>query len=187
MSYMKIDSVIEKIKSCQRKEGINTRVIAIDGPGGSGKTALAERISKILRSQVIHTDDFFDPIARNNWWKRLISEVLLPINKNKKGKYQRYDWDMKALAEWHEVEPADFLIIEGVQASRKDLRDFSVFHIWVETPRDVRLKRGLERDGENARAEWGIWMSQEDEYIRDEHPEVSADLIIDGTDLELLD
>ncbi|HVD11695.1 MAG TPA: hypothetical protein VNB46_00545 [Gaiellaceae bacterium] len=32
--------------------------------------------------------------------------------------------------------------------------------VQIETARDLRLKRGLERDGENARAQWEQWMEE---------------------------
>ncbi len=53
--------------------------------------------------------------------------------------------------------------------------------IWVECPRDQRLKRGLERDGEDARQMWeDNWMVHEDLYVGVQRPQERADLVVDG-------
>jgi uridine kinase len=78
------------------------------------------------------------------------------------------------------VEPADFVILEGVTASREAFRPYLAFAIWVETPRHVRLRRGLERDGLEARAQWEAWMEAEDRYVERERPADHADRVVRG-------
>ena len=47
---------------------------------------------------------------------------------------------------------------------------------------DVRLARGVARDGEEARATWEeVWMPMEDRYVERDDPVAAADLIVDGT------
>ena len=36
----------------------STKVIGIDGHGGSGKTTLAAHVGKRLGAEIVHTDDF---------------------------------------------------------------------------------------------------------------------------------
>ena len=79
-----------------------------------------------------------------------------------------------------EVVPAGFVILEGVSASREAFRPFLTYSIWIETPRELRLRRGLERDGEEARAQWEQWMAEEDDYVRREKPQERADLVVPG-------
>jgi len=110
----------------------------------------------------------------------LLEQVLKPLSQNEAACYQRYDWTTKRLAEWHEIQPTEYLILEGVSSSRQAFRPYLTLTIWIETPRVERLRRGLERDDEGARAQWGIWMAHEDEYIVCEHPEQTADVVIDG-------
>jgi uridine kinase len=78
------------------------------------------------------------------------------------------------------IEPLAFVILEGVTASRKAFRPYLAYSIWVETPRAVCLKRGLERDGEQARAQWEQWMEAEDRYVEREHPAERADRVLPG-------
>ncbi len=160
-----------------------TKIIAIDGPGGAGKSSFAEQLSqKLGNASILHTDDFASWENPLNWWARLLEQVLEPLSHNERARYQRYDWGTKCLAEWHEIQPATYQILEGVASSREAFRPYLALSIWIETPREERLRRGLERDGETARPQWGEWMAREDEYIEREHPQQKAHLVINGTE-----
>ena len=52
--------------------------------------------------------------------------------------------------------------------------------VWVEAPRDVRLARGLARDGEGMREHWLSWRLEEDSMFDRERTEARADLAVDG-------
>jgi len=179
---MQFEDIIKSIERSQRRGSMTTRIIAVDGPGGAGKSTFANRLSDALNgAPIIHTDDFASWDNPLNWWPRLIEQVLEPLARNVPARYQRYDWDTKSLAEWHDVEPTDYIIVEGVSSSREAFRPYVAYSVWIETPRDERLRRGLERDGESARAQWDEWMAREDEYIQQEKPAERADVVIDGT------
>jgi uridine kinase len=68
-----------------------------------------------------------------------------------------------------------------VSASRKAFRPFLALAVWVATPRDVRLRRGLERDGQAAYDQWLEWMGEEDAFVARERPDEFADLIVSGS------
>jgi uridine kinase len=160
--------------------------VAIDGPGGSGKSTLARLLAGGLQeATVIEMDDFllrspapFEPCYDR---ERLIGQVLEPHAEGRAGRYQRYDWDRGRLAEWHDVPAAGVLLIEGVQSSSSPLRPFMDYSIWVECPYETRLRRGVERDGEELRAAWtDHWMPAEQAYLEAERPDLRADLVLDG-------
>ena len=175
-------SIIQTIQSVQAPDRMTTKIIAIDGPGGAGKSSFAEQLSQQLgNTPILHTDDFASWENPLNWWPRLLKQVLEPLSHNETARYQRYDWGTKRLAEWHEIQPTRYLLLEGVSSSREAFRPYISFSIWIETPRQERLRRGLERDGKSARPQWEEWMMSEDEYIDREHPEQKADLVINGT------
>lgn len=117
-----------------------------------------------------------------NWWPRLIEQVLDPLSINRPAHYQRYDWNVKQLAEWHDIQPVQFIILEGVSASREAFRPYLAFSVWVDTPRDERLRRGFERDGESMREQWEQWMTEEDNYIKREDPINKVDVVVNGTE-----
>jgi dephospho-CoA kinase len=72
------------------------------------------------------------------------------------------------------------VILEGVTASREAFQPFLAYSIWIETPRELRLQRGLERDGGDARAQWAQWMEAEDRYMEREQPAERADCVLSG-------
>jgi hypothetical protein len=61
------------------------------------------------------------------------------------------------------------------------LRPYFHCRIWVECAYNLRLRRGIERDGEAMRSQWvHIWMPAEDRYVEDERPDTHAHLVVDG-------
>ncbi len=156
------------------------RIVAIDGAGGAGKSTLARHVATRLGAQIVCTDDFASWQHPFEWSSRLIEQVLDPLSHNQPSRYQRSDWDTRTLAEWHDVPVAAFLVLEGVSCSRAAFAPYLAFRVWVNTPREERLRRGLERDGQDAIGLWREWMAREDEYIDAERPQERADLVVSG-------
>ncbi|MEO9224417.1 MAG: AAA family ATPase [Acidimicrobiales bacterium] len=178
-----LQDIVDRIAQSSAPGPTSTRVIAVDGLGGAGKSTLAERLGEALGSvAIVHTDDFANWTDSLDWWPRLIEEVLDPLSNGLTARFQRYDWDQRTVVEWLEVQPASYVIIEGVSASRDAFQPYLAFSIWVETPREERLKRGLERDGQAAHSQWLAWMAGEDAYVVREHPACRADLVVRGTE-----
>jgi|SRR5579884_106500 len=156
------------------------RIVAVDGHGGAGKSTVAARLADALGGvPVVHTDDFASWDEPIEWRPRLLAEVLEPLARGEPARFRPTSWD-GAPREVVEVVPADAVVLEGVTASRKVFRPYLTFVVWVEAPREVRLRRGLERDGEGARAQWEAWMAAEDDYVARERPAERADLIVRG-------
>jgi uridine kinase len=107
--------------------------------------------------------------------------VFLPVLTGRPVRYQRYDWTQDALAEWHDMPAERPVIVEGVYVLRPGVRTYFTYTIWVDAPRDVRLRRGLDRDGAAARAQWDVWMRSEDEYIHHMDPAGTADRRVAGS------
>ena len=175
-----IENLCETLNSLSKKREI--LLIGIDGCGGAGKSTLARAIKdnlsdvKIVQMDDFYYKDYFD-------WQRLKRQVLEPLSKNLAAEYQRYDWEKQRLDEWHKIEAGGIVIVEGVYSTRKELTDFYDYNIWVECPREIRLARGLERDGEAAREKWEKeWMPAEDFYVMNDLPRERADLIINDYD-----
>ena len=74
----------------------------------------------------------------------------------------------------------DHLVVEGCGAARRAADPVAVLRVWVEAPSDVRLARGLARDGEAMRAEWLTWMRAEDAHFAAEATRERADVLVDG-------
>ena len=162
------------------------RLVCVDGPAGSGKTTLANRLSAELGATVLHMDDLlegWDGLA--SIWPRLRQGVLDPLAAGRAGWYRRYDWTAGALAEWHVVPVSEVLVLEGVGSAQRAVDAVANLRIWVEAPPALRLERGLARDGEDLRAQWLTWMRIEAAHFAVEATRERADVRIDGTSLEL--
>ena len=183
LRYSSFQDIADSIKTATTRAEA-TLLIGIDGAGGSGKSTLAGRLAEtIATSTIVHIDDFADWKEAPGWnIDRFITQFVNPLANGMTANYQRYDWPSDSLAEWHEISPGGVVIVEGVTPLRPELREFWHVSIWVECPRNLRLKRGIERDGESMRSQWeDIWMPEEDVYMRQIHPWEHATFIFDGS------
>lgn len=178
---MDLKEIVDEIKGAPTIDGMTTKVVAIDGCGGAGKSALAAKLAKLLGNcAIVSTDDFASWEDLQNGYPRLLEQVLQPLQKNRPAKYQRYDWDKSALSEWVTVPPQKYVILEGLTAAREEFREFLSFSIFVKADREARLQRVLQRDGQEAKEQWLKWMREEDEYIDRDNPEWYVDLTVEG-------
>lgn len=158
------------------------KVVAIDGHGGSGKSTLAAKLAEELGAEVVHTDDFASPENPKNWWPDLIDKVLDPIKNGKTSlSYERSSW-----APDHHPEPVKnqpvtpIVILEGVSSARKEFRPYLTYSVWVETPKELCIERGIERNGEAMREQWEEWWNSEEEYIANHDPKSYVREIVSG-------
>ncbi len=56
----------------------STKVIGIDGHGGSGNSTLAVRLGGRLGAGIVHTDDFASWDNPKTWWPLLIERIFEP-------------------------------------------------------------------------------------------------------------
>jgi uridine kinase len=127
----------------------------------------------------VHTDDFASWENPLDWWPELLTQVLEPLARGEPATFVPNDWGGPP-KERVVVAPGGVVVLEGVTASREAFRPYLTFSIWVETPRELCLERGLARDGEEARSQWEAWMAAEDRYIAAERPHEHADLVVRG-------
>jgi uridine kinase len=175
--------LLAAIEGFRQREG-RTLLVAIDGRGGAGKSALAEWLQRHLPlAVVVHVDDFGRPgIAYDDWdWDRLREQVLEPMQAGRRTRYQVFDWNRDVLGDWQELQPVGIVIVEGVSILRHELGDPWDVRVWVEAPFELRLERGVARDGEPMRSTWlDEWMPQEDEYVARQNPLERADFLVRG-------
>ena len=153
-------------------------LVGIGGHGGAGKTTLA---GTIPGAQVVGTDEFWN--GSEFELSRLRSEVLEPILRGEPAEYRAFSWVLqKPLAQPRVVWPEGVVVVEGVCALHVLFRDAYDLRVWVDAPRELRLARGIARDGEDAREVWEKqWMPSEDRYVERDDPISAADMIVDGS------
>ena len=174
--------LVEKIKA-ESHPGRLTTLTAIDGCGGSGKSLLANSLAHSLDyAYIVNCDDLSANPSHPEWRRRLMKQVVGPLLNDRPARYARYDWVSGKVLEWCDIEPGGVVIVEGVSTLHSDLGKPWDVAIWVECPRELRLARGIARDGERMRSTWvDRWMPEEDEYVVAEQPQARADFIYDGS------
>jgi uridine kinase len=174
--------LVQQIRAVQSP----VRLVGVDGCGGAGKTTFARRLTAAADDiwPVVHTDDFATHDEPLDWWQRMLTQVIDPLSRNEPATFRPYDWDRRELGDPITIDPTDVVVIEGVGATRKAWRDRLGMRIWVDTDSDLRLRRGLERDGEELANFWHDWRIAEDRYVADEQPQRHADLIVAGDPTE---
>ena len=138
-----------------------TRLVAVDGPSGAGKTVFASRLAAAFEPAppVVHTDDLLDGWDDQfTFWTRLESRVLGAAARGAGRALPAVRLDAAAFGDaWIAVPPAPVVILEGVSAARAAIRPELTFAVFVTAPRDLRLRRTLRRDGEELRPYLERW------------------------------
>ena len=163
------------------------RLVAVDGPAGSGKTTFAARLATALREREVqvvefHTDDVLDGWTDlHAYWPRLDEWVLQPLGRGEAGRFRAYNWlEQRFEDAWRPVPVPEVLLVEGVASARAAAAPWVSLTVFVVADRDLRLARGLARDGEALRPQWLRWMADEDAHYDADTTAQRADVLVDG-------
>lgn len=197
-------SLSDLVSLLQRREpqcgAVN--VVLIDGPAGSGKTTLANRLSVAFGGhesggsgtydpdnptpddapvQILHGDDMYEgwgglPILD----RILVDQVLEPLSRGVGGQFDMWDWLLDERTHTVRVPQRPYVIIEGVGVAQRSARPYASMVIYVDAPWEERLRRGLERDGEALRPQWEAWRETEDQFLYAEDTLRDADAVVSG-------
>lgn len=155
------------------------RLVCIDGPAGSGKTTLAETVARLVPDAgVVHCDELL------HGWRGLpglagsVEALLRPLAAGRTGRWRRWDWHADDWAEEHVVEPGGVLVLEGVGSWSPAVADLVGLLVWVEAASELRLARGIARDGEGMRAQWEQWRLDEEALFERHDTRAHADLVV---------
>lgn len=151
------------------------RLLCIDGPAGSGKTTLAAHVAALTQARVVHMDDLYEGWDGLPTVDAQLESLLRPLAEDRAGTYRRYDWHQATWAETVTVAPESLLVLEGVGSGSTT---FSTVLVWVEAAYDVRMARGIERDGDAFAPHWEAWAVAEQEHFDRCRTRERADLVV---------
>jgi len=172
------DAVVRLARSRVPAAG-RTRVVAVDGRSGAGKTSLATALAAALGAPVVALEYLYggwDGLERGI--DLLVAEVLEPLAAGRAARVPRYDWIAATWDAPWTLEPPEVLIVEGVGAGARRAAAYESALVWMEEPAPVRKKRALDRDGETFAAYWDTWAAQEDAMLARERTPQRADIVI---------
>ena len=158
-----------------------TRVLALDGRSGAGKTTLAAELAAAAPgSDVVHLDAIYpgwDGLAAT---QGLVVEYLLePLSTGRPAGHHRWDWSAGRPGEWHSLDPVpSLLLLEGIGCGARACAPYLAGLVWLDAPSAVRRERALARDGDTYAPHWLRWADQEASYLNSEQPRQRADLVL---------
>jgi uridine kinase len=153
--------------------------VCIDGPAGSGKTTLAHAVARAVPgAQLVHCDELLEGWAGLPGLAATVAALLEPLAHGEAGTWRRWDWHADGWAETHHVGPGGLLVVEGVGSWSPAIADLVGMLVWVEADSDLRLRRGIARDGEAMRAHWVQWRTDEDALFAALGTRDHADLVV---------
>jgi len=156
-----------------------TRVVAVDGHAGAGKTTLAGRLAR--SDQVVHLDDLATHEKPFGWTERLVEQVLTPLGRGRPAVHDVYDWTQGRFTSTREIPPAPLVLLEGVGAGRRALRPYLALVLWLEVSPAEAHRRGLRRDGPGLAGFWSGWTRAEEAHFAADPTRPYADLLVRQT------
>ena len=187
--FLWILPLLTAIDQTMRQKG--HAVVAIEGGSASGKSTLAELLSRIYDCTVFHMDDFFlRPEQRtpqrfaepggNVDRERFLQEVLEPLSLRNTVKYQRYDCHSQTLQTPVDIVPKALAIVEGAYSMHPSLSSFYDLSAFLKISPELQRQRILKRNGpEFAERFFSTWIPLESAYFEALDPASRCNLILE--------
>lgn len=157
-----------------------TRVLAIDGPSGAGKTTLAATLAAHTpgRVNVVHLDTVYPGWSGLGRGGTLLERtVVRPLAAGRPGAVIPWNWAAAAPESAEQVRPGGVLIVEGCGAFAALPREFRAIRVWVDARYPERQRRALSRDQGGFDPYWDMWEQQWRRYRAQTRADRAADAV----------
>ncbi len=196
---------IEEEITLRKKPG-EAFVVGITGIDAAGKTRFAMDfeqylISRGLKTQMVHLDDFHNPKAirysgenpADNYYNlsfnldNLVNHWLIPLLKQ--GEYSvkltvlNLETDKYETEKEYSFTPETIVIFEGVFLFRKELTPYIDYTVFLDIPFEESLERGKARGGIAEKYD-SKYLPAQRKYLAEYPPQRYADIIVDNSDWE---
>jgi uridine kinase len=170
-----IQSIIENDIRIQLKKK-KPIIIAIDGMAASGKSTMAQRLSKSFDGEIIHMDDFFlqdhqktqerlSEIGGNLDYERFKQEVIQSLLHQRDIHYQAYNCQSKTMTSKTIHYQQSLIIIEGAYALRPEFRTYYDLTYLIMIEPTEQIKRLEKRNPHMIQSFINQWIPMENTYI----------------------
>ena len=163
-------------------------IVAIEGKCTSGKTTLAQALSKEYDCNVLHMDEFFlrpeqrtperfAEIGGNVDYERFAEEVLAPLKTGADFSYRPFDCSTFTLAQPVAVPSKKLTVIEGTYSLHPYFGDPYDLKVVLTVSEETQRQRVLERPAFLHQRFFDQWIPLENRYF--ENTPIKADLILE--------
>jgi hypothetical protein len=163
-----------------------SRVVAVDGWSGSGKTSLADRLAPALDAPCVHLDDWvpgWHGLHRSV--ELLVDWVLRPLADGRPAGWRGWDWHRGEFGPWQSLAPAPggLIVVEGCGAGSSLARPWLSELVWLSADADARARRLRARPDWALYEPWAsIWAEQEQSLRNGDDPAVVAGVVVETGD-----
>ena len=187
------ESLISILAAALAQKPTKPLVLALDGRCGSGKTTLADGLTRQFpASIVLHTDDFYlPPTQRVRGWEktpcanmdlvRLRDEALRPAYEGQPVLYRAYSCRAGAYEPVQQLAAQPLVILEGSYSHHPLLAGYETLRVFVTCSREEQTRRLQAREGEQYANFAARWIPLEEGYFAQYRIEETADLAVDTT------
>ncbi len=172
MKQEKLTELCKKIQGMQKAKV----VIAIDGKCASGKTTLAEALSKQLHANVFHMDDYFLRVEQRTKQRyrepggnvdreRFYQEIGTKLHTDSPIIYAPFDCQKMEICENITVQQTPITIVEGSYAMHPDLQKLYDLSIFLDISEVLQLQRIEIRNPDKVEMFQKKWIPLENQYF----------------------
>ncbi len=190
MNQQIFNQIIQDIQNIQQDKV----VIAIDGRCASGKTTLAQKLSKILDANVFHMDDYFlrmeqrtkerfEEIGGNVDRERFYEEIGKKLHTNETIIYQPFDCKTFSLSQIKTVQQTQYTIIEGSYSMHPDLRNLYDYLIYLTIAPEFQLQRIQTRNPDKVDMFVERWIPFEEKYFQVNHLDTICNILVKAEEM----
>ncbi len=165
------------------------KVIAIDGPSGSGKSSLAKILEDKYDCLVFHTDDYFLHPSRKTFerlnepggnldYERMLLEIFSNLDKELITS-NHFNCMTNIIENREPFLKKNMIVIEGVYSLHPLFQKFYDYKVYLDVSKEVQLNRILERSGADMLKRFKEeWIPLENKYFEVLNIKDIVDIII---------
>lgn len=185
-----INQIISDIHSIQKDQ----IVISIDGRCASGKTTLADYLSKQLDANLFHMDDYFlrveqrtkeryEEAGGNVDRERFMDEIGSKLHAKDDIVYQPFDCKTFTLKEKRVIKQTKITIVEGSYSMHAYLRNLYDYSIYLTIDPTLQLERIKKRNPNKVDVFIEKWIPLEEKYFQVNHLDKICNILVKAEEM----